>query len=127
MSYVLLFLFGIGIGAVSGLLGIGGGILLVPGLMLLFNLSQPEAQGTSLAVLTPPIGIFAAIVYYQHGFVRLPVALWVALGFIIGACLGALLVGSIRWSIRRLHPRARKTFACDISTRIWSSSKNRRG
>src|SRR5262245_27323466 len=69
-----LFLFGVAIGVVSGLLGIGGGILLVPGLMLLFQFSQQEAQGTSLAALIPPIGIFAAIVYYQNGHVRLPVA-----------------------------------------------------
>ncbi|HZN36271.1 MAG TPA: TSUP family transporter, partial [Pirellulaceae bacterium] len=68
-----LFLFGVAIGIVSGLLGIGGGILLVPGLMLLFQFSQQEAQGTSLAVLIPPIGIFAALVYIQNGDVKLPV------------------------------------------------------
>jgi uncharacterized protein len=92
MTYLLLFLFGSAIGVMSGLLGIGGGIALVPGLMLLFGFSQQEAQGTSLAVLVPPIGIFAAMVYYQHGFVRLPVVGWVALGFVLGALAGAKLV-----------------------------------
>lgn len=92
MEYFLLFLFGCAIGVMSGLMGIGGGIALVPGLMILFHFSQQEAQGTSLAVLIPPIGIFAAMVYYQHGFVRLPVVGWIALGFVLGAFLGAKLV-----------------------------------
>jgi uncharacterized membrane protein YfcA len=92
MQLVLLFAFGIGVGILSGLLGIGGGVVLVPGLILLFGFSQVEAQGTSLAVLIPPIGIFAAIIYYQHGFVRLPVVGVIALGFMVGALLGAKLV-----------------------------------
>jgi uncharacterized membrane protein YfcA len=90
--YVQLVLFGACIGIISGVLGIGGGILLVPGLMLLFQLSQQEAQGTSLAALIPPIGIFAAMVYYQSGFVKIPVAVAVAAGFMVGAFFGALLV-----------------------------------
>lgn len=92
MYWLLLFLFGVGVGILSGLLGIGGGIVIVPGLMLLFGLSQAEAQGTSLAVMIPPIGIFAAIVYYQNDFIRLPVVGLIALGFTVGALLGAKLV-----------------------------------
>jgi uncharacterized membrane protein YfcA len=90
--YVQLLLFGACIGVVSGMLGIGGGIILVPGLMLLFGFTQQEAQGTSLAALIPPIGIFAALVYYQNGFVKIPVAGAVAVGFMVGALGGALLV-----------------------------------
>src|SRR5262245_53316831 len=59
-TFLLLFLFGGVVGTMSGLLGIGGGVALVPGLMWLFGFTQQEAQGTSLAVLIPPIGIFAA-------------------------------------------------------------------
>lgn len=92
MLWSWLLLFGVAIGVVSGLLGIGGGILLIPGLMLLFGYSQAEAQGTSLAVMIPPIGIFAAMVYYQHGFVRLPVVGFIAVGFMIGAYFGARFV-----------------------------------
>lgn len=92
MMWLWLLLFGTAIGITSGLLGIGGGILLIPGLMLLFGYSQVEAQGTSLAVMIPPIGIFAAMVYYQHGFVRLPVVGLIAVGFMIGAYFGARLV-----------------------------------
>ena len=92
MLYVQLLLFGVCIGVMSGMLGIGGGIILVPGLILLFGFTQQEAQGTSLAALIPPIGIFAAMVYWQHGFVKVPVAGAVAAGFMIGALGGALLV-----------------------------------
>src|SRR5262245_56906129 len=60
LAYLLFFLFGVGVGIISGLFGIGGGIVLVPGLMLLFQFTQQEAQGTSLAAMIPPIGIFAA-------------------------------------------------------------------
>jgi uncharacterized protein len=95
MNFLLLLVFGIAVGVLSGLLGLGGGIVLVPGLMLMFGFSQPEAQGTSLAVLIPPIGLFAAIVYYQHGYIRLPVVGWIAAGFVIGAFFGAHLVSMI--------------------------------
>lgn len=93
--YFQLVLFGVAIGVFSGMLGIGGGIVLVPGLMFLFHFSQQEAQGTSLAALIPPIGIFAALVYYQNGYVRIPVAAAVAGGFMIGALGGALLLPRI--------------------------------
>lgn len=84
--------FGFAVGVLSGLFGIGGGIVLVPGLVLLFGLSQPEAQGTSLAVLAMPVLGFAAFAYYQHGYVRLPTVTLVAIGFIVGAYGGARLV-----------------------------------
>jgi uncharacterized membrane protein YfcA len=101
--YLGLLLFGACIGVISGMLGIGGGIILVPGLMLLFGFSQQEAQGTSLAALIPPIGIFAAMVYWQHGYVKVPFAAAVAGGFMIGALGGALLVsGMPRVGIRPL-------------------------
>ena len=102
MFWFWLLLFGAAIGAVSGLLGIGGGVLLVPGLVLLFGFSQTEAQGTSLAVLIPPIGIFAALIYYQHGFVRLPVVGLMAVGFMLGTYFGARLVPHVSPSVLRL-------------------------
>lgn len=101
MNWLLLFAFGIGIGTLSGLLGIGGGVMLVPGLILLFGFRQEEAQGTSLAVMIPPIGLFAAVVYYQHGFVRLPVVGLIATGFMIGAFLGAKLVPHLHMEFLR--------------------------
>ena len=86
---------GLTVGAVSGMVGVGGGIFLVPALIYLFKFSQHEAQGTSIAVLVPPIGIFAALEYYRLGYVRLPVVGWVALGFVFGALGGAMLAGKL--------------------------------
>ncbi len=96
-------LLGIGllVGIVSGMVGVGGGILLVPALHYLLKFSQHEAQGTSIAVLVPPIGIFAALEYYRHGYVRVPVVAWVAVGFAAGAFVGAVLAGQISGSALR--------------------------
>jgi uncharacterized protein len=96
VQYLQLLAFGIFVGVISGMLGIGGGIVLVPGLMLLFGFTYPEACGTSLAAMVPPIGIFAALVYYQNNYVKLPVAAAVAVGIMVGAYLGARLVPYVR-------------------------------
>ena len=85
-AYILL---GLAAGILSGLIGIGGGILIVPALVFLFGFSQQQAQGTTLALLVPPIGILAAWTYYKHGFVDLKVAAFIAVGFIVGSLLGA--------------------------------------
>src|SRR5258708_6755822 len=86
-------LLGTGVGCAAGLMGVGGGIFVVPALVLLFHFSQKEAQGTSLAMLIPPIGIFAAYEYWKQGFIRVPVAGWLALGFVAGSLVTASLVG----------------------------------
>ncbi len=76
-------------GWLSGLIGIGGGIIMVPALMFLFALSLRTAQGTSIAALAPPIGILAAYVYYKQGNVDVRAAGLIAVGFLIGGFLGA--------------------------------------
>jgi len=86
IPYLLL---GLAAGILSGLVGIGGGILIVPVLVFLFGFSQQQAQGTTLALLVPPIGILAAWTYYKHGFVEIRVAAIIAAGFIVGSFLGA--------------------------------------
>lgn len=101
-AHFWLFAFGVAIGVASGLFGIGGGILLVPGLIILFGFSQQQAQGTSLAVMVPPIGIFAAWVYYRHGFIDIPVVGWVAVGFALGGFLGAHLIAYLPIPVLRL-------------------------
>lgn len=82
-------LLGIFTGIISGLVGIGGGLITVPVLVYLFGFSQHLAQGTTLAMLIPPIGLFATYSYYQQGQVNLKVALLIALGFVIGSYFGA--------------------------------------
>ncbi len=89
IAYLLL---GLAAGILSGLVGIGGGILIVPALVFLFGFSQQQAQGTTLALLVPPIGILAAWTYYKHGFVDIKVAAIIAAGFIVGSMLGARFV-----------------------------------
>src|SRR5215831_11841760 len=94
---------GLVIGTISGMVGVGGGIFLVPALVYLFKFSQHEAQGTSIAVLVPPIGVFAALEYWRHGYVRLPVVAWVAVGFLAGAFFGAVLAGQVpAFALRRI-------------------------
>lgn len=80
---------GILAGALSGLVGIGGGILIVPVLVLLFHYSQKTAQGTTLALLVLPLGIFAAMTYYKAGYVDIKAAGLIALGFIVGSIISA--------------------------------------
>lgn len=82
-------LIGLVAGIASGFFGIGGGLVMVPAMVYFFNLTQHQAQGTSLAVLTPPLLLFAAIKYYDEGNVNLRMALFIALGFIGAAYLGA--------------------------------------
>jgi len=86
IGYILL---GIIAGLISGLVGIGGGIIVVPALVLLFGLTQQQAQGTTLALLVPPIGFLAAYTYYKHGFVDVKVALLICIGFLLGTIPGA--------------------------------------
>jgi uncharacterized membrane protein YfcA len=92
MNIVLYLLVGLLGGVVSGMLGIGGGIILVPALAFLFGLSQHQAQGTTLALMVPPIGLLAAWTYYKAGFVDIKIAAFVCLGFFFGGLVGAKLV-----------------------------------
>jgi uncharacterized membrane protein YfcA len=91
-AYVWLLVIGCLIGVCSGMLGIGGGVLVIPALMFIFGFAQQTAVGTSLGMLLPPIGIFAFLHYYQSKEVHLPAAGLLALGFAVGAYLGAVLV-----------------------------------
>jgi uncharacterized membrane protein YfcA len=96
MTEILLFLIlGLAAGVLSGLVGVGGGILIVPTLVLLFGMTQHQAQGTSLAVLIPPVGILGAMTYYKGGYIDLKVAGIICLGFIFGALYGARIAVSI--------------------------------
>ena len=89
MNSILVYvLIGLVAGAVSGLIGIGGGVIVVPALCLL-GWSQHLSQGTTLAMLVPPIGILAAYTYYKQGYVDVKVAALLCLGFFFGGLLGA--------------------------------------
>jgi len=89
MNWLWFTLLGLFAGAISGLVGIGGGIIIVPALVLLFGFSQKLAQGTTLALLVPPIGIFAALTYYKDGYVNFRAAGLIVVGFVVGSFLAA--------------------------------------
>ncbi|MFZ1979044.1 MAG: TSUP family transporter [Bacteroidota bacterium] len=88
-NIVLYILLGLLAGIFSGLIGIGGGIIIVPSLVILFGLTQHQAQGTTLAMMIPPIGILAAWTYYKQGNVDIKIAALIAAGFFFGSLLGA--------------------------------------
>ena len=89
----LLILIGMSAGLLSGVVGVGGGIIIIPLLMLLIGLDQHQAQGTSLAVMLPPIGILAAINYHKAGFIDWKYAMIIAAAFIVGGYFGS------RWAV----------------------------
>jgi uncharacterized protein len=76
-------------GVLSGIFGIGGGIILIPALVFFFGFTQHTAQGTTMALLVLPIGFFAALEYFRNGHVDIRVGALIALGFVIGGFLGA--------------------------------------
>ncbi len=88
---LILILIGIVTGIMAGMLGIGGAIILIPALIYFLGFSQHMAQGTSLAVMLPPIGIIAAFNYYKAGQVNLKFALILAAAFIVGSYFGSKL------------------------------------
>lgn len=89
MNTFLYLLLGLITGIFSGLLGIGGAIIIIPILILLFGLSQHMAQGTTLALMVPPIGLLSAWTYYKAGHVDLKIAGPICLGFFVSGLVGA--------------------------------------
>jgi uncharacterized protein len=85
----LCLLLGVVAGILSGILGIGGGVIIIPALVFLFGVSQHMAQGTTLALMIPPIGILAAMEYYKKGFVDIKIAAFICIGFVLGGFFGA--------------------------------------
>ncbi|CAN5151070.1 sulfite exporter TauE/SafE family protein [soil metagenome] len=96
-TILILILIGIGAGMLSGLVGIGGGIIIVPSLIYLLSFSQKQAQGTSLAILLLPIGILAVLNYYRDPAVHLDVKVvaLITIGFLAGSFFGSKIALSI--------------------------------
>ncbi|MDQ2853933.1 MAG: sulfite exporter TauE/SafE family protein [Chloroflexota bacterium] len=91
MPAALVALIGLAAGVLSGLFGIGGGVIIVPLLVLLLGITAQQAVGTSLAALLLPVGLFGAIQYWQAGQVNIVNAGLLALGLVLGAFIGARL------------------------------------
>ena len=88
---LILLALGIAGGFISGLFGVGGGVIVIPILVLVMGYSQQLAQGTTLALMLLPIGIVATIQYYQKGFVNITAAAIMVVTFVIGSYFGSKL------------------------------------
>jgi len=91
LTFIILIIIGLLAGVLSGLVGVGGGILMIPLLIIFLGLTQHQAQGTALFAMLPPIGILAAINYYKEGFVKWEYAFVIAITFVVGGYLGSKL------------------------------------
>jgi uncharacterized membrane protein YfcA len=116
MLYALV---GLAAGVLAGMFGIGGGLIIVPSLMLMGGMLAQKATGTSLAALLLPVGILGVWKYWQNGMVDVRVALWVALGLLVGAWLGAnvALALSARWLQRGFA-----IFLVLVAVQVWRSA-----
>jgi hypothetical protein len=103
-TLILLLLVGLAAGILSGFVGVGGGIIMVPALVLLLGYTQHQAQGTSLAVLMFPVVFLAARNYYRAGAIDPKVVLVIALAFVVGGYLGS------KWSLALPTLTVRKIF-----------------
>lgn len=86
---VILVLIGLSSGVLSGLIGVGGGIIIVPALVFFLHFSQHQAQGTSLGLLMLPVGILAVFNYYKQGYVDFKVIAIMSVAFVLGGWLGS--------------------------------------
>lgn len=100
---IILLLVGIAAGILGGMVGIGGGIIIVPALVYFLGFSQLNAQGTSLALIMFPVGILGVLQYYKQGHVDFNVVLIIAIGFVAGSFLGSRISLSLpQETVRRI-------------------------
>lgn len=98
---IILIIIGLLGGFVSGLLGVGGGIIMVPLMLLFLGYSQHQAQGTSLAILAVPVTLISAYNYYKDGEINWKFAIIMALCFVVGGYLGSKFAISINQNLLR--------------------------
>ncbi len=94
-TILIIILVGVAAGILSGLVGVGGGIIIVPSLVYFIGFSQKTAQGTSLALIMLPVGIFGVMQYYKQGHVDYRIVGLLAIGFLAGSFFGSKLALSI--------------------------------
>ncbi|MFL5538743.1 MAG: sulfite exporter TauE/SafE family protein [Longimicrobiaceae bacterium] len=116
MGWIAFLLIGLGAGVLSGLFGIGGGVVIVPALIYLARMQPQAATGTSLAALLLPVGALGAWEYYRHGNLEVGAGLVVALGLFLGAGIGAKLSLELSPTVLR---RAFAVFLALIAIRMW--------
>jgi len=108
LTIVILIVIGLAAGILSGFAGVGGGVIIIPALIFLLGMTQFEAQGTSLAMMIPPIGVMAAFNYYKDGYINWKYAAILALFFFVGGYFGSKLALEIPQNV------VKKSFAVFI-------------
>ncbi len=107
---------GLGAGVLAGMFGIGGGVVIVPALILLARFAPQQATGTSLAIFLLPVGLLGALTYYKEGHVRVVPALLLGLGLFLGSPLGArIALGMSALALKRTFA----VFLVVIAGRMW--------
>jgi uncharacterized membrane protein YfcA len=94
-TIIILIIIGFATGVLGGMVGVGGGVILVPALVFILGFSQLDAQGTSLALIMFPVGLLAVIQYYKQGHVDFNIVFLLAIGFVIGSFFGSKISLSI--------------------------------
>ena len=101
-ALMLLIVIGLLSGSLSGLVGVGGGIIMIPLLISFFGFTQLNAQGTAIVAMLPPIGILAAINYYQEGYVRWEYSLVIAIAFVVGGYFDQNIISISQHLVRQI-------------------------
>jgi uncharacterized membrane protein YfcA len=90
-TILILIILGLVTGILSGLVGVGGGIIMVPAMVLFLGFTQKQAQGTSLGIMLLPVGILAVIQYYKQGYINFNTVFIISAAFVVGGFLGSKL------------------------------------
>ena len=116
MNPLVFIAMGLGAGVLAGMFGIGGGVIIVPALILLARFTPQAATGTSLAIFLLPVGLLGALTYYKEGHVRVLPAALLALGIFLGSPVGArLALGMSALALKR----AFAVFLVVVAARMW--------
>ena len=94
-TIIMLLVVGLAAGMLAGLVGVGGGVIIIPALVYILGFTQKEAQGTSLGILLLPVGILAVANYYKQGYIDVKAVVIISLAFVVGGFFGSKLALSI--------------------------------
>lgn len=94
-TIIMLLVVGLAAGTLAGLVGVGGGVIIIPALVYILGFTQKEAQGTSLGILLLPVGILAVVNYYKQGYIDIKAVIIISLAFVIGGFFGSKLALAI--------------------------------
>jgi uncharacterized protein len=94
-TVIMLLIVGLSAGTLAGLVGVGGGVIIIPALVYILGFTQKEAQGTSLGILLLPVGILAVANYYKQGYIDIKAVVIISLAFVVGGFFGSKLALSI--------------------------------